>query len=142
MHKAQNNDGKTRLMSRSMEFQLENSEIANVELVLLPPLELSGNLKMEGEAAGAAAPKRTVRLEPMGEFMWNMAAAGGEADGSGAFRIGNIVPGKYRVKVEPLAENAYIKALEIDGVAVAKGIADAVEEGESGSFRPYPKAGR
>src|ERR1039458_5702567 len=32
---AQNNDGKTRLMSRSTEFQLENSEIANVELVLL-----------------------------------------------------------------------------------------------------------
>jgi hypothetical protein len=111
---AQNNDGKPRLMSRSMEFQLVNSEIANVELVLLPPLELSGSVKMEGEEAGAAAPKRTVRLEPMGYSMGNMAATGGEMDGNGAFRV----------KVEPLAENAYLKALEIDGVAVTNGIAD------------------
>jgi hypothetical protein len=45
-------------------------------------------------------------------------------DDSGVFRIGNISPGKYRVKVEPLAGNAYLKALEIDGVTAAKGIAD------------------
>src|ERR1017187_1985475 len=121
---AQYNDGKTRLTSRNMEWQLENSDIANVELVLLPPLELSGSLKMEGEAAAAAAPKRTVRLEPMGNFMANLGMTGGAVDGGGVFRIGNISPGKYRVKVEPLAGNAYLKALEIDGVAAAKGIAD------------------
>jgi hypothetical protein len=122
---AQYNDGKTVLTSRSMEWQLENSEIANVELVLLPGLELSGSLKMEGEAAGAAVPKRTVKLVPVTAFSsGNMAATGGEVDGSGAFRIGNIAPGRYRVKVEPLAENAYLKALEIDGVAATNGIAD------------------
>jgi protocatechuate 3,4-dioxygenase beta subunit len=132
---AQNNDGKTRLMSRSMEFQLENSEIANVELVLLPPLELSGSVKMEGEEAGAAAPKRTVRLEPMGYSMGNLAATGGEVDGKGAFRIGNIAPGKYRVRVEPLGENGYLKALEIDGVAAAKGIADLSQAARGASAK-------
>ena len=133
---AQYNDGKTRLTSRSMEWQLENSDIVNVELVLLSPLELSGSLKMEGEAAGAAAPKRKVRLEPAtGYFMGNMAATGGEVDGSGAFRIGNIAPGKYRVKVEPLAENAYLKVLEIDGVAVAKGIADLSQAARGASAK-------
>jgi hypothetical protein len=118
-----------------MEWQLENSEIANVELVLLPPLELSGSVKMEGEAAGVAAPKRTVRLEPMGYFMGNLGMTGGAVDGSGAFRIGNIVPGKYRVKVEPLAENAYLKALEIDGVAVAKDIADLSQAARGASAK-------
>ena len=122
---AQYSDGKTHLVSRSMEWQLENSEIANVELLLSPGLELSGSLKMDGEAAGVAAPKRTVRLVPaMSFFPAGMATTGGEVDGSGAFRIGNIAPGKYRVKVEPLAENAYLKALEIDGAAVARGLAD------------------
>ena len=133
---AQYNDDKTRLTSRSMEWQLENSDIVNVELLLLPPLELSGSLKMEGEAAGAAAPKRKVRLEPATQyFMGNMAATGGEVDGSGAFRIGNIARGKYRVKVEPLAENAYIKVLEIDGVAVAKGIADLSQAARGASAK-------
>src|ERR1035437_9463883 len=36
---AQYNDGKTQLGSRTMEWQLENSEIANVELALSPGLE-------------------------------------------------------------------------------------------------------
>ena len=120
-----NDGGKTQLFSRSMEWQLENTEIANVELVLSPGVDLVGTVKMEGEAAGTPQRKRTVKLEPA---MWyglaNQAATGGEVDGDGAFRIGDIAPGKYRVKVEPLGENAYLKTLEIDGVAVANGVAD------------------
>src|ERR1035437_6217662 len=123
---AQYNDGgKTQLVSRTMEWQLANSEIANVELVLAPGLELSGTMRMDGEAAGAAAPKRTVKLEPaLGYFVANLGITGGEVDRDGGFRIANIVPGKYRVKVEPLPENAYVKVLEIDGVAVTNGMAD------------------
>ena len=115
---------KTQLASRTMEWRLENSEIANVELALVPGVELSGTLRMEGEAAGAAT-KRTVKLEPtMGYFMANLERTGGEVDGDGAFRIANIAPAKYRVKVAPLPENAYIKTLEIDGAAATNGIAD------------------
>ena len=119
-----NDAGKMQLASRTLEWQLENSEIANVELALVPGVELSGTLRMEGEAAGAA-PKRTVKLEPAtGYFMVNMGMTGGEVDGDGAFRIVNIAPAKYRVKVAPLPENAYIKTLEIDGLAAANGVAD------------------
>jgi protocatechuate 3,4-dioxygenase beta subunit len=119
-----NDAGKTQLASRTMEWQLENSEIANVELALVPGVELSGTLRIEGEAAGTAA-KRMVKLEPaMGYFMVNMGMTGGEVDGDGAFHIANIAPAKYRVKVSPLAENAYIKTLEIDGVAATNGVAD------------------
>ena len=118
-----NDAGKTQLASRVMEWQLENSEIANVELALVPGVELSGTLRIEGEAAGAAA-KRTVKLDPaMGYFMV-MGMTGGEVDGDGAFHIANIAPAKYRVTVSPLAENAYVKTLEIDGVAATNGVAD------------------
>ncbi len=119
-----NDAGKTQLASRTLEWQLENSEIGNIELALVPGVELSGTLRMEGEAVGAAT-KRTVKLEPAtGYFMVNMGMTGGEVDGDGAFRIANIAPAKYRVKVAPLPENAYIKTLEIDGVAAANGVAD------------------
>ena len=130
-----NDAGKTQLASRTLEWQLENSEIANVELALMPGVELSGTLRMEGEAAGAAT-KRTVKLEPAtGYFMVNMGMTGGEVDGDGAFRIANIAPGKYRVKVAPLAENAYIKTLEIDGAASPNGVADLSKVARTASAR-------
>jgi hypothetical protein len=90
---------------------------------------------MEGEAAGAAT-KRTVKLEPAtGYFMVNMGMTGGEVDGDGAFRIANIAPAKYRVKVAPLAENAYIKTLEIDGAAAANGVADLTRVARAASAK-------
>src|ERR1035437_9999266 len=120
-----NSDVKTQLASRTVEWQLENTEIANVELALVPGVELTGTLRMEGEAAGAAAPKRTVKLDPaLGYFQVNLGMTGSEVDRDGVFRIAGIVPGKYRVKVEPLPENAYVKTLEIDGAAVTNGMAD------------------
>jgi hypothetical protein len=76
------NDGKTQLASRSMEWQLENTEIANVELVLSPGLELTGSLKMEGEAAGRR--RRSARSNWSGDGALSfefMAATGGEVDG-------------------------------------------------------------
>ena len=73
-----NDGGKTQLASRTMEWQLENTEIANVELALTPGVELSGTMRMEGEVAGAA-PKRKVKLEPtVGYFMANLGITGGK----------------------------------------------------------------
>ena len=130
-----NDAGKTQLASRTLECQLENSEIANVELALVPGVELSGTLRMEGEAAGAAT-KRTVKLEPAtGYFTVNMGMTGGEVDGDGVFRIANIAPAKYRVKVAPLPENAYIKTLEIDGAAATNGMADLLKVARAASAK-------
>jgi protocatechuate 3,4-dioxygenase beta subunit len=130
-----NDGGKTQMASRTMEWQLENSEITNVELTLVPGVELSGTVRMEGEAVGAAT-KRTVKLEPaMGYFLVNLGMTGGEVDGDGAFRIANIAPAKYRVKVAPLPENAYIKTLEIDGVAANTGLADLSKVARTASAR-------
>src|ERR1035437_8025658 len=95
--------GKPQLISRPMEWHLENSEILNVELTLLPPLELAGNLRTEGEGAGATREKRKVTLEPATDwFRMALETTGGEVDSDGAFRIGNIPPLRHRVKVEPL----------------------------------------
>jgi protocatechuate 3,4-dioxygenase beta subunit len=130
-----NDAGKTQMASRTLEWQLENSEIANVELALAPGVELSGTLRVEGEAVGEAT-KRTVKLEPaIGYFLVNLGMTGGEVDGDGAFHIVNIAPAKYRVKVAPLPENAYIKTLEIDGVAANNGLADLSKAARTASAK-------
>ncbi len=113
---AQYSDGKTTLITRMMEWTLENTEVANVELRLSPGLEVSGKLRMEGDAPGTPATKRTVKLEPMlGYSMGSLQRSGGEVDSDGMFHMTGVGPGRYKVRVEPLPDNAYIKTLEIDG---------------------------
>ncbi|MCU1236642.1 MAG: hypothetical protein JWP63_4609, partial [Candidatus Solibacter sp.] len=111
----QYSDGKTTLVSRAMEWTLENTEVSNVELRLVPGLEVSGKVRFEGDPA-APALKGTVKLEPMlGYMAGNMQRTGGELDPDGAFRIKGVTPSRYKVRVDPLPEGAYVKSLDIDG---------------------------
>ena len=122
---AQYNDGKTSLVSRMMEWTLENTEVSNVELPLTPGLQVSGKVRMEGDPPGSPAARRTVKLEPMlGYNMGNLQKNGGEVDADGLFRMTGIMPGRYRVRVEPLPEGAYVKTVEIDGTPTAADLID------------------
>src|SRR5208283_4523330 len=47
-----------------------------------------------------------------------------EADQSGAFRIADLAPGRYRLKVTPMPENGYLKSVRLDGVEAADGELD------------------
>jgi protocatechuate 3,4-dioxygenase beta subunit len=112
---AQYSDGKTTFATRSMEWTLENTDVSNVDLRLVPGLEVSGKVRMEGDP-GTPAPKGTVKLDPvLGYMMGNLQRSGGELDADGMFRIKGIGPGRYKVRVDPLPEGAYVKTLEIDG---------------------------
>lgn len=117
------------LVSLAKEGQLEG-ELANVDLALAPGLELSGTVKLEGEAVGAgagagAAVKRKVRVEAVGSYTFtSIPITGGEVDAAGNFTIRGIAPGKYRVAVSPLPENGYVKSVEVDGAAAVNQVAD------------------
>ena len=122
---AQYSDGKTTLGSRTMEWTLENTEVANVEFALVPGLQVSGKVRMEGATPEATAARRTVKLAPMlGYLVGNFPRSGGELDADGLYRITGVGPGRYRVKVEPLGETAYVKTLEIDGAAANSDLLD------------------
>ncbi len=45
-------------------------------------------------------------------------------DRDGKFSIAPVYPGKFRVHVEPLPENAFIKTVSLDGAAVADTVVD------------------
>jgi protocatechuate 3,4-dioxygenase beta subunit len=113
--------GKIPLQSAITEVRLAGTDEANVQLVLGPPPELSGTVEFSGEPP---AEKRTVRLEAMGGYPWGLEMSGGEVDQKGAFRIAGVPPGKFRVQVEPLPDNAYMKSVVLDGGAVEDGVLD------------------
>jgi hypothetical protein len=88
----------------------------DVRLVLAPGGEMTGALEIAGDAPGAAAAQRTVKLEPVG---LSGSAPSGTVDRDGSFRIASVPAGLYRVVAQPLPENAYLKTVQLDGATAA-----------------------
>jgi hypothetical protein len=110
------------LQSQIVDVRLGGSDSPNVQLTLAPGPELTGTLDLAGMPPAA---KRTVRLEAAsGYYPFGAEMSGGDLDSNGAFRIANVSPGKYHVRVEPLPENAYVKSVLVDGVAAENGVID------------------
>jgi hypothetical protein len=123
---AQYSSGKTGMLSQVVNFQLDSSDQTGVNLNLRAGEELNGTIEIAGDTPpGASAEKRTVRLEPAeSSDGWGIEATPGETGQSGAFRLTNVTAGRFHVEVEPLPDNAFIKSVALDGVAVPDSILD------------------
>jgi protocatechuate 3,4-dioxygenase beta subunit len=109
------NAGGLVMQSQTAEVMPDSANTANIELVLRPPGELTGTV----EAPAGAGPSKVV-LEPLANRIFSRPGAEADVTKEGAFRIGGILPGKYRVMVEPLPDNAYIKTIQLDDAISAK----------------------
>ena len=119
--------GKTYLLSQPVDLTLASSDQTNVQLVLAPAEEITGTLEITSDAPPAApAEKRTVRLDPASPFdtPGNAGTTPGDVDAKGAFRIGNVAPGRFVPVVDPLPENAYIQSVTLDNMPVPDNILD------------------
>jgi hypothetical protein len=123
---AQYSSGKTGLLSRVVNLQLDNSDQTGVQLALRAGEELNGTLEIAGDSPpGASAEKHTIRLEPDDfSYGWGAGAEAGETGQSGAFRLTNVAAGRFHVEVDPLPDNAFIKSIALDGIAVPDSILD------------------
>lgn len=122
---------KTRLYSQPVDVHLESGDVTGVNLVLSPGGEMTGRLEMSGSAG---TEKLSVSLVTTINF-FGESAPSAEVDPSGAFRIGNIAPGRYRVKVAPIPENAYLKSVRLDGVEALDGDLDLSRGAQGSSLR-------
>jgi hypothetical protein len=115
--------GKTTLQSQTVDVKLDGADENNVQLVLSPGGDLTGTLEMGGDAVAA---KRVVRLAPVG------LASGADGqipsepvESDGSFRMTIAVPpGRYTVTVNPMPQDAYVRAVLLDGVAAPDGLLD------------------
>src|SRR5581483_8641771 len=90
-----------------------------LQLRVSPGEELSGMV----EAAGGAAKLPPVRLEPEERFLASASQPAVPAK-DGSFRVSDIFPVKYRVHLDPMPENGYIKAISTDTGVVAGDVVD------------------
>lgn len=89
------------------------TEDAAVTLPLTAGEEIAGTLKIEGDPPGVSRGTRTVRLTPV-EF-GGMPTKGGQVAPDGSFVIGRIIPGIFRLEIDPLPENSYLKSVMLGG---------------------------
>jgi hypothetical protein len=108
------------LNSAPIDVPLETANETGLSLKLSPGEELSGTLEFEGQPVNQNA---HLRLETLSAFNW-VPMKGGEVDREGKFTVSPAFPGKYRVRVEPLPENAFVKSVSADGAAAAGGVLD------------------
>ncbi len=135
---ALNSSGKTVLYSLPVDLRLEGGDVTGVNLALAPGGEMTGKLEIVGSPG---TEKLSVSLESMQTGLIGLSAAFGdvtpaaETDQSGAFRIGGVAPGRYRLQVKPMPENAYLKSVRLDGVEVPDGKLDLSRGAQGSSLR-------
>lgn len=96
------------LLSPIVTVTVENED-ANVTLPLTAGEDMAGTLKVEGDTPGSW----TIRLTPVDYD--GSPTKGGQVAPDGSFVIGGIVPGIFRLEVDPLPENAYVKSVLLGG---------------------------
>jgi hypothetical protein len=102
--------GRPKFQSQSVEVSPVGPEQINAQLQLTAGTEVAGSLEMAGDPPRTPTERTTVTVGP--------SSATSEADGS--FRIGGIFRGRYRLSVQPLPANGYVKTVELDGVATSE----------------------
>ena len=115
--------GTTRLISRAVEVPLEAGNDDNVALELAAGQDITGRI----EFAGGQPEGHKVRLEAVTGMHYVEAQGGqetGEVDRAGNFTIASVFPGKFRVHVEPMAENAYVGTVQVNGAPVPRDLID------------------
>ena len=109
---------KVAMQSQAVEVQITGADVGNLQLPLAPGEDLGGSLEIAGEAADAASARRiAVKLEPLDPAGTpETSSAPVRIDGS--FRVPAVFPGRYRLRVEPLSANAFIRSAMLDGAVV------------------------
>jgi hypothetical protein len=123
---AQSALGDKKLQSSAVELTLTDSNADDVELVLLPGAEVDGAVEWRSIAGAQKLPaeKRSVKLQPLGFIGDSMLTRPTDLNADGTFKIADVFPNRYRVVLEPLPENSFLKSVQINGTAAADGILD------------------
>jgi hypothetical protein len=111
-------DGKK--LSARMLIEAGNSNLSDIELALIPGVEIAGRFVMEGNPDGSS-PRPHISLQPAGDFMMGGVVTQVKDDLS--FTLSNVAPLVYTINVFGLSAEYYLKSIRF---------------GESGCHRQGP----
>ena len=95
------------LYSASLPIQVGAADLEGIELHLLPPMEIAGQIRIEGKTSDKLS-RLNIALESGGRRTQSMASLGAKEDGS--FVLQGLEPAVYQVSAEA-PEELYLKAV-------------------------------
>jgi len=107
--------GGLELRSQIVEVTLTNFDVEGISLALTRGYDVTGMVELAGLPSRGG--KRTVTPQVGGTFR-PVRSHTGDVSADGAFRMKDVFPDRYRVLVEPLPENGYIKEVRNRRTAV------------------------
>lgn len=131
---------KEELRSQIAEVTLSDSDVTGITLTLAPASEITGTISMIGGPVVPPGKKISVILTPeiAPSFFRGLE---GKIGANGAFKIGNVLPNRYRFEVGPLLEEAYIRSVELNGSAVRGNLLDFFEGAAGAKLKIVVSAG-
>jgi hypothetical protein len=99
-------DGKN--LSARMLIEAGNSNLSDIELTLIPGVEIAGRFVMEGNPDGSS-PRPHISLQPAGDFMMGGVVTQVKDDLS--FTLSNVAPLVYTINVFGLSAEYYLKSI-------------------------------
>lgn len=97
------------LLSQGVEITPDGPETVDVALTLAAGTEVSGIVTVIGDPPGANQDKRVIALRSVDGAAGQVSGA---SEPDGTFRIGGVFDTRYRLTVEPMPENGYVKSIE------------------------------
>jgi hypothetical protein len=116
--------GPKSMQSQIAEVQLENADETGVVLTLASGETVSGTMEIAGGSVKAAGlDKLNVQLFRLGSI-YEAEPRRSPVDSEERFRIDDVFPGRFEIRVLPLPENAYLKSVKVDNAEASDGIID------------------
>ena len=104
--------------SATVPVEAGTADIDGLELALKPGVEVKGKVRFDGDSSSSPSlAGLTVNLMPAQASMGFAGLIGAPVDAEGSFNLRNVMEGDYRVKLNPMAEDAYIKTVTYGGDA-------------------------
>lgn len=120
--------------SHIAEITLSDSDVTGITLALAPASKLTGMIVSTRDPVTPPGAKISLQLvgEGPAHFLETLPA---DISANGSFRIRNVYPDRYHLKIEPLRENAYVRSVALNGEAVHGSLLDFLGGAEDVELR-------
>lgn len=111
------------LRSAPADIHLTTSNIEGINLSLLPPINLAGQMRLDGDTKiKGEEGEPLINLEPLG--MISDAEESGPTDADGTFKLENLWPLRYHVLLHGAQKGFYVKSVRLNEREFQDGILD------------------